>query len=57
MAQAPDTSSTHYVVMHTYASPQASGTLYHHETQSVENMLTFAPNKTNQSVEFSSPHL
>lgn len=57
MAQAPDTSSTQYVVMHTFASPQAGGTLVHLESQSGENILTFAPNKTYQSVVFSSPEL
>jgi len=57
MAQAPDTSSTQYVVMHTFSSPQAAGTLVHLETQSGENVLTFAPNKTYQSVVFSSPEL
>lgn len=57
MAQAPDTSSTQYVVMHTFPSQQAAGTLVHLETQDGEDVLTFAPNKTYQSVVFSSPEL
>jgi hypothetical protein len=57
MAQAPDTSSTQYVVAHTFASPQAAGTLVHLETKGGESLLTFAPTKVYQSVVFSSPEL
>ena len=57
MAQAPDTSSTQYVVMHTFDSQQTAGTLVHLGTKDGENVLTFAPNKAYQSIVFSSPEL
>jgi hypothetical protein len=57
MAQAPDTSSTQYVVMHTFASRQTAGTLVHLEAQDGEPLFTFAPNKAYQSIVFSSPEL
>jgi hypothetical protein len=57
MAQAPGTSSTQYSVVTTYASAQSAGTLIHIETEDGEDILTFAPTKTYQSVVFSSPEL
>jgi len=57
MAQAPDDSSTQYVMAHTFAAPQRAGTLFHIETRDGENVLTFTPAKTYQSVVFSAPEL
>ncbi|MEI7432829.1 MAG: carbohydrate-binding domain-containing protein [Methanomicrobiales archaeon] len=57
MAQAPDTSSTQYSVMMTYASVQPAGTMVHVETRAGEDILTFVPAKTYQSVVFSLPEL
>lgn len=57
MAQAPSTSSTQYSVMQNLASPQAAGALVHIATASGEEVLTFMPTKTYQSILFSSPEL
>lgn len=57
MAQAPSASSTQYSVMHTFSSPQTAGTLVHIETEDGEEILTFVPTKTYQSVVLSSPEL
>ena len=57
MAQAPDTSSTQYSVMMTYASAQPAGTMVHVETKTGEDVLTFVPAKSFQSVVFSLPEL
>jgi hypothetical protein len=57
MAQAPDTSSTQYSVMMTYASAQPAGTMVHVETNNSEDILTFVPTKTYQSVVFCMPDL
>jgi len=54
MAQAPGTSSSQYAVMINLASSQPAGTLVHIETENGEEILTFAPNKTYQSIIFSS---
>jgi hypothetical protein len=57
MAQAPDTSSTQYSVLLNLASSQSPGTLVHIETEDGEEVLTFVPEKTYQSVVLSSPDL
>ena len=57
MAQAPSTTSTQYSVMYNYASAQAAGTIVHIETESGQDVLTFVPTKTYQSVVLSSPEL
>ena len=54
MAQAPDASSTQYVLMLNFTATLAAGTLIHIETQAGEDVLTFAPSKDYQSVVFSS---
>jgi hypothetical protein len=57
MAQAPSASSTQYSVMHNFQSAQAAGSIFHIETSSGQEILTFAPTKTYQSVVFSLPEL
>lgn len=57
MAQAPDTSSSQNSVIHNFASMQAAGTIFHVESESGENILTFEPTKDYQSVVVSSPEL
>lgn len=57
MAQAPGTSSSQRSVMITLASAQSAGTIVHIETESGEEVLTFAPTKAYQSVVFSSSDL
>jgi len=57
MAQAPDTTSTQYALAHTFAATQAAGTLVHIETTDGQEVLTFAPTKTFQSIVISSPEL
>lgn len=57
MAMAPSTSSTQNSVMLTYSASQAAGTLVHIESDEGEDILTFAPAKTYQSVVFSSSAL
>jgi hypothetical protein len=57
MAQAPSTTSTQYSVMYNYGSAQAAGTLVHIETESGQDVLTFAPAKQYQSVLLSTPEL
>ncbi len=56
MAQAPSSSSTQRSIKVTYSSPKAAGTLVHLQT-SVDDIFTFAPSKTFQSVVFSSLEL
>ncbi len=57
MAQAPSPSSTQYSLVHTYATPQAGGTLVHIQTSDGKALLTFAPAKAYQSVVVSSPEI
>jgi hypothetical protein len=57
MAQAPSTTSTQHSVIYNFASPQASGTMVHIETESGQDVLTFVPTKEYQSVVLSSPEL
>ncbi len=57
MAQAPSTDSTQYSVIQSLSSVQTAGTMVHIETTSGENILTFLPIKSYQSVLLSSPDL
>jgi hypothetical protein len=57
MAQAPDTTSTQYALMHNFPAVQAAGTLVHIATKDGKEALTFAPTKTFQSIVISSPEL
>jgi hypothetical protein len=57
MAQAPDTTSTQYSLMHNFATTQAAGTLVHLATQDGKAIVTFAPTKTFQSIVISAPEL
>ncbi len=56
MAQAPSASSSQYSVMVNTNSQQA-GTLFHIETEEGEDILTFSPSKTYQSIVFCSPEI
>jgi hypothetical protein len=57
MAQAPGTTSTQPSVLVGFPTAQAAGTIVHIETASGEELLTFAPTKTYQSLVVSSPEL
>jgi spore coat protein CotH len=57
MAQSLGTSSSQYSVMINFSSPQTANSIIHIESSSGEDILTFAPAKTYQSVVFSSPVL
>jgi spore coat protein CotH len=57
MAQSLSTSSGQYSVAITFTSSQAANTIIHIESSSGEDILTFAPAKTYQSLVFSSPDL
>jgi hypothetical protein len=57
MAQAPGASSSQYSLLLNFPSALPAGTLIHIQTSAGENLLTFAPSKTFQSVAFSSPAL
>lgn len=57
MAQAPSTTSTRYSVMINLSSALAAGTLFHIETAGGEDILTFLPAKSYQSVVFCSAAL
>lgn len=57
MAQAPDTSSTQYSVMLNLTSAQSANTMVHIENKDGEDILTFIPTKTYQSVVLCSPAL
>ncbi len=57
MAQAPSTTSTQYSVKITYPSIQSANTIVHIETEDGEEILTFAPTKSYQSVVLCSPEL
>jgi hypothetical protein len=57
MAQAPSETSTQYSVMQNFSSPLSGGTLFHLESESGDEILTFQPTKAYQSVLVSSPEL
>ncbi|MEJ5198533.1 MAG: carbohydrate-binding domain-containing protein [Anaerolineae bacterium] len=57
MAMAPDTTSTQYSLMHTFPSVQAAGTLIHVASKDGQEIVTFAPIRSYQSVVVSSPAL
>ncbi len=57
MAQAPSETSTQYSVLQTFQSMLSAGTLVRIETESGEEILTFAPSKEFQTIVFSSPEL
>lgn len=57
MAQTPSSTSSQYSVRVNMASVKAAGTLFHVESSTGTNILTFAPAKQYQSVVFSSPAL
>jgi len=57
MAQAPDQSSSQYSFLVNFTSPQSAGTIIHIQNSAGENLLTFEPNKTYQSLTFSSAQL
>jgi hypothetical protein len=57
MAQAPSNSSIQYSVMLNLESPVLANTIIHLETKEGEEILTFVPTKTYQSIVFSSPKL
>ncbi len=57
MAQAPGTSSTQYSIIIAFPSVLPAGTIVHIETESGEDILTFAPNKPYQSLVLSSAEL
>jgi len=57
MAQAPSTSSAQNSVIHNFDSMQTAGTLFHIETETGEEIITFVPAKDYQSVVISSPEL
>lgn len=57
MAQAPDSSSSQNSLLANPSSPLAAGTLVHIETSQGDDVLTFEPTKTFQSIAFSSAAL
>ena len=57
MAQSPSTTSTQYSIMYNFDTMQSAGTLVHVQTESGEEVLTFAPAKEYQSIVLSSPAL
>ena len=57
MAMAPDTTSTQYSVLYNFDTMQPAGTLIHIQSESGEEILTFAPTKSYQSVMLSSAQL
>jgi hypothetical protein len=57
MAQAPGASSSQYSLLLNFPSALPAGSLIHIQTSAGENLLTFAPSKTFQSIAFSSPAL
>jgi spore coat protein CotH len=57
MAQSLSTSSSQYSVMINFTSSKTANSIIHIESSSGEDILTFAPAKTYQSVVFSSPVL
>lgn len=57
MAQAPSASSTQYSVLYGFDTTQAAGTMIRIENENGEEILTFTPAKSFQSVLLSSPEL
>lgn len=57
MAEAPGTSSSQLSMLVYLTSSQSAGTLIHIQNSAGEDVLTFAPAKSYQSVAFSSPEL
>jgi hypothetical protein len=57
MAEAPSTSSTQYAVLINFSTQLSADTIVHIETEDGEEILTFAPTKTYQSVVLCSPEL
>lgn len=57
MAEAPSLSSNQYSMIYNFVSPLAAGTMLHIQTQNGQDILTFVPTKTYQSVVVSSPAL
>jgi hypothetical protein len=57
MAQAPGNNSTQYSVLIGFNSTLSAGTLVHLETSDGQDIFTFAPSKSYQSIAFSSPNL
>lgn len=57
MAQAPGTTSTQYSLLMTFSTALKAGALFHIQNSSGEDVLSFAPVKSYQSVAFSSVKL
>ncbi|MBN1266423.1 MAG: carbohydrate-binding domain-containing protein [Anaerolineales bacterium] len=57
MAQAPSETSSQYSVMYNFDSQQPTGTMIHIESDSGEEILTYLPAKSYQSVLFSTAEL
>ena len=57
MAQAPSESSSQYSLLVNLSSAQRAGTLVHIHTSTGQEVLTFSPSKSYQSIVFSSPDL
>lgn len=57
MAQAPSTTSTQYALMHVFNQTQAAGTTVRIVSQDGEEIASFTPTKTYQSILVSSPEL
>lgn len=57
MAEAPSANSTQAVLMVNFNSARQAGTLFHIESALGENIITFMPAKTYQSVVVSAPNL
>ena len=57
MAQTASTASTQYSVLETLSDVQAAGTMVHIETEAGQEILTFVPSKTYQTIFISSPEL
>jgi hypothetical protein len=57
MAQAPSSDSTQYSMLYAFDAQLAAGTIVHIQTNSGEEVLTFLPAKTFQSIVLSSPDL
>lgn len=57
MAMAPDTTSTQYAILYNFDAMQAAGTIVHIQSSTGEDLLTFAPTKSFQSVVIASPQI
>jgi len=57
MSQAPSVSSSQYSLLYNFTSALPAGTMIHIETTDGQEVLTFVPTKTYQSLVFSSPEL